>query len=131
MDAALLWYLAAAALVFVGLAGVVLPALPGVPLVFAGMWIAAWAADYTRIGANGALETRKQVLAGFRASESGGSMEPTELDVDVYGDTAILTGKLTIASATGSRQSRFRKIFVRRDGRWYMVSLQGTPLQGR
>ncbi len=50
MDATLLWYVAAALLILVGLAGTVLPALPGVPLVFAGMWLAAWVADYTRIG---------------------------------------------------------------------------------
>ena len=58
-------------------------------------------------------------------------MEPTELDVEVYGDTAVLTGKLTVTSAAESRQSRFRKVFIRRDGRWFLVSLQGTPLQNR
>lgn len=50
MDATLLWYLAAGLLVVVGLAGTILPALPGVPLVFAGMWLAAWVGDYGRIG---------------------------------------------------------------------------------
>jgi uncharacterized protein YqgC (DUF456 family) len=46
-----LWYVVAAILVFVGLAGSVLPALPGVPLVFAGLLVAAWADDFTRVGA--------------------------------------------------------------------------------
>lgn len=50
MDATLLWYLAAAVLILVGIAGTVLPALPGVPIVFAGMWLAAWADGYTQIG---------------------------------------------------------------------------------
>ncbi len=50
MDATLLWYLAAAALIVVGLVGTILPALPGVPIVFAGMWLAAWAGDYLLIG---------------------------------------------------------------------------------
>jgi uncharacterized protein len=50
MDITLLWYLAAALLILVGLAGTVLPALPGVPIVFAGMWLAAWVEAYTRIG---------------------------------------------------------------------------------
>ena len=44
----LLW-LAAAALVLVGLAGAVLPAIPGVPLVFAGLWLGAWIDDYARV----------------------------------------------------------------------------------
>ena len=43
----LLWILAAL-LVLVGLAGSVLPALPGVPLVFIGLFIAAWAGDFAR-----------------------------------------------------------------------------------
>lgn len=45
----LLWLLALL-LVLIGLAGAVLPALPGVPLVFIGLWLAAWIDDYTRIG---------------------------------------------------------------------------------
>ncbi|MFA5941249.1 MAG: DUF456 domain-containing protein [Sinimarinibacterium sp.] len=45
----LLW-LAAIALVGVGLAGVVVPALPGVPMIFIGLWLAAWIDDYTRVG---------------------------------------------------------------------------------
>ena len=44
----LLWILAAL-LVLVGLAGSVLPALPGVPLVFTGLFIAAWAGDFARV----------------------------------------------------------------------------------
>ena len=50
MDPNLVWYLIAAAMVLAGLAGVVLPALPGLPLVFAGMLVAAWAGDFERIG---------------------------------------------------------------------------------
>ena len=45
----LLWLLVAA-LVLVGLAGAVLPAIPGVPLVFGGLWLAAWIDDYARVG---------------------------------------------------------------------------------
>ncbi len=45
----LLWALAAV-LVVVGLAGTVLPALPGVPFVFAGLLVAAWLGDFQRIG---------------------------------------------------------------------------------
>jgi uncharacterized protein YqgC (DUF456 family) len=37
-------------LVVVGLAGVVLPALPGTILIFAGLWLAAWADGFTRVG---------------------------------------------------------------------------------
>jgi uncharacterized protein YqgC (DUF456 family) len=44
-----LW-IAAVLLVIVGAAGTVLPALPGVPLIFGGVLLAAWAEDFQRIG---------------------------------------------------------------------------------
>jgi uncharacterized protein len=44
----LLWLLAGA-LVLAGLAGAVLPALPGVPLVFGGLWLAAWIDGYREV----------------------------------------------------------------------------------
>jgi uncharacterized protein YqgC (DUF456 family) len=40
-------------LVLLGLAGTVLPILPGVALVFAGLFVAAWAEDFQRVGAVG------------------------------------------------------------------------------
>jgi uncharacterized protein YqgC (DUF456 family) len=46
----LLYWLLALLLVTVGLAGTVLPALPGVPLIFVGLWLAAWIDDYQRVG---------------------------------------------------------------------------------
>ena len=50
MSADVLLYLLAALLVLGGIAGAVLPALPGVPMVFAGLVVAAWAGDFTRVG---------------------------------------------------------------------------------
>jgi len=50
MSADSLWYLLAALLVLGGIAGSVLPALPGVPMVFAGLLIAAWADGFARVG---------------------------------------------------------------------------------
>lgn len=50
MEPQQLYYAIAAILVLVGLAGTILPALPGLPLVFAGMLLAAWAGDFEQIG---------------------------------------------------------------------------------
>ena len=50
MEAQSLYYLLAGALVVIGLLGVVLPALPGLPLMFAGLWLAAWAGGYAEVG---------------------------------------------------------------------------------
>ncbi len=44
-----LWYVLAGILIVIGLAGTILPALPGVPLVFAGMLVAAWAGGFAEI----------------------------------------------------------------------------------
>ena len=45
-----IWYVIAGILVLVGLAGVVLPAVPGLPLVFLGMLLAAWAGGFAQVG---------------------------------------------------------------------------------
>lgn len=50
MDSAALYYLIATALILIGLVGTVLPALPGLPLVFAGMLLAAWAGGFQHVG---------------------------------------------------------------------------------
>lgn len=42
--------LLAAILVLIGIAGILLPALPGTPLIFIGLLIAAWAEDFTKVG---------------------------------------------------------------------------------
>lgn len=49
MEIQSLYYALAVVLVLIGIAGVILPALPGLPLVFAGMLLAAWAGDFQTI----------------------------------------------------------------------------------
>ena len=51
MDPQTTWYILAGALIVIGLLGTILPVLPGLPVMFAGMWLAAWADGYQRIGA--------------------------------------------------------------------------------
>jgi len=50
MDLQTLYYVLAIVLMVVGIAGTVLPALPGLPLVFAGMLLAAWAGGFEEVG---------------------------------------------------------------------------------
>lgn len=50
MDASIWLWLLCAALILVGLAGTVLPALPGTVLVLAGILLGAWIDDFTRVG---------------------------------------------------------------------------------
>jgi len=74
MDPLLLKILAAA-LVLMGLAGTLLPVLPGVPLIFVGLLVAAWADNFQHVGAValtilGAL-TVLAIAADFLASALG------------------------------------------------------------
>lgn len=50
MTADTLLYLLAALLILIGFVGTVLPLLPGLPLMFAGMLLAAWVGDFAHIG---------------------------------------------------------------------------------
>jgi uncharacterized protein YqgC (DUF456 family) len=46
-----LYFALSAILILAGLIGTIVPALPGVPLVFAGMLLAAWADNFEHVGA--------------------------------------------------------------------------------
>jgi uncharacterized protein YqgC (DUF456 family) len=50
MDLDTVFYILAGLLVVLGIAGTVLPALPGLPLIFAGMALAAWVSDFEKVG---------------------------------------------------------------------------------
>ena len=51
MDMNVVIWIIATLLVLVGMAGLVLPALPGAPLLFAGLVAAAWAENFAYVGA--------------------------------------------------------------------------------
>ena len=75
MDLQLVYYILALLLVVAGIAGVVLPALPGLPLVFAGMLLAAWAGGFERVGTASlvvlGLLTALSLVVDFLASAVG------------------------------------------------------------
>jgi len=50
METQALLYAASALLILAGFAGIVLPVLPGAPLMFAGMLLGAWAGNFDRVG---------------------------------------------------------------------------------
>jgi uncharacterized protein YqgC (DUF456 family) len=50
MDWTILWWVLAILIIVGGLAGTIIPALPGVPMVFAGLVLAAWAGDFAAVG---------------------------------------------------------------------------------
>ena len=50
MGLSFILYLLAVIFVLVGIAGIILPALPGIPLVFIGLLLAAWADGFAHVG---------------------------------------------------------------------------------
>ncbi|MDR2012896.1 MAG: DUF456 domain-containing protein [Rhodanobacter sp.] len=81
MDAHILWYALAGILIIAGLAGTIVPILPGVPILFLGMLIAAWANHFAHVGAFtlgilGALSVLAlsvDVLAGLLGAQRAGA----------------------------------------------------------
>lgn len=82
MSAELLLWIAAALLVALGIAGLVVPGLPGAPVLFAGLVAAAWAEDFQHVGVGwlsvlGLLATATWaadfVAASFGAKQFGAS----------------------------------------------------------
>jgi len=51
MESHLIYWTLAVLLIAIGLIGVVLPAIPGPPLIFAGLFLAAWAENFSYVGA--------------------------------------------------------------------------------
>ena len=83
-------------------------------LIVKGRWdeyAKSLASDYVRTIGEGAAEGREKVLVTLRSGEPRiVAMIPEELDVHVYGDTAILTGNLTI---TASQDRKVREMHGR------------------
>jgi uncharacterized protein YqgC (DUF456 family) len=50
MEQTSIWWILAALLVLVGLFGLVLPAIPGAPLIFVGLLLVAWAEGFNYVG---------------------------------------------------------------------------------
>ena len=89
--------------------------------------------DYVHLRPRGTVENRAQYLENRKARRVDfESLAPDEINVRVYGDTAIVTGRST---AKGKDQygkmdehRRWTRVLVRRDGRWQFVHFQATPI---
>ncbi|MGB5291144.1 MAG: DUF456 domain-containing protein [Lysobacterales bacterium] len=82
MDWTILWWILSALIVISGLVGVVVPVLPGIPIMFAGLVFAAWSTGFEpvgwgTIGVLGALTVLSVVIdflsAAFGAKRQGAS----------------------------------------------------------
>jgi len=92
-----------------------------------------WTDDYTFINPHGALLTKKQRLENLKSGHT--QVEPVaneDQDVRVYGDTAVITGRLTLkgkySGKEASGQYRSINVWVNQGGRWRLVANQLTPI---
>jgi ketosteroid isomerase-like protein len=89
--------------------------------------------DLVYANATGALLTKAQHLADLKGRALNfKSFQHDDVQVTVHGDTGILTGISTSAvefhGTVSSSPRRFLNVFVKKDGRWFVVAHFETPV---
>ena len=89
--------------------------------------------DYTIINQQGELRTKAQILDGVKSGAiKFDSRELSDLNVRVYGNTAVVTGRVTQKATENGKdtsgENRFTRVYVKEKGRWVSVALQITAV---
>ena len=89
--------------------------------------------EVTYTHTTGESQTKTQFLEMLRTgSVKYEQIEPAELNVRLFGETAVVTGRSTMHVQSQGRplvfQIRFIDVEVRHNGRWQMVAWQATRL---
>ena len=89
--------------------------------------------DLTYTHSGGDMETKAQFLKTLRSGRIVyEQIEPADVAVRMYGQTAVVTGRSTMHVRTGGQPQTFQIRFVEVDvtigGRWQMVAWQATRL---
>ncbi|MEO8310317.1 MAG: nuclear transport factor 2 family protein [Caldimonas sp.] len=89
--------------------------------------------DFRQIDGDGDVETKASFVAGLM--DKGLSIDPytvEELDVRLFGDTALLSGRTRMTGRSNGKpfasHYRYIDVYVRRGGAWKIVSVQITRL---
>jgi hypothetical protein len=93
------------------------------------------ASDYLHTRDNGHVESKDEALASLRDVKRKTivmEMEPADLAVRIYGDTAVSNAEFTTSvresGQVKTRRTRQTDVFVKRDGQWYLIAEQGTTI---
>src|SRR5260370_36530368 len=86
-----------------------------------------YAADFIGVGPSGAVRTKPQVISDFTSGElKFQSITTDEVQVRIYGNTAVETGRSTIngqdKGQTVPRDTRFTRVWVKQQGRLRLVA---------
>jgi ketosteroid isomerase-like protein len=90
--------------------------------------------DYTFVTLRGEMRTKAEIVQGFQSgSFKYQSREISDLNVRVYGDAAVVTGRsIQKGTENGKDYSGdywFTRVYAKQSGRWVTVALQTTPIQ--
>jgi uncharacterized protein (TIGR02246 family) len=89
--------------------------------------------DYVFTNQDAVTRTRPQMVSAY---ESGSikyeSVKFDEIKLHSYGDTAVVTGRSTVKGQDGGKdisgQTRYTRVYVKRQGRWQLVATQSTTI---
>lgn len=92
-----------------------------------------YADDYVATSNFGLVRTKVQVIEDFKSGALKiESVTSDELSVRAHGETAIVTGRMTMKAQDRGRdtsgQNRFTQVYVKRNGRWQIAALQLTRI---
>jgi uncharacterized protein (TIGR02246 family) len=90
--------------------------------------------DLTYTHSSGVMESKAQVLDKLRSGVTRyHTITPSDVQVRVYGDTAVMTGRaainVTVDGKTSDLLLRFTSVYAHRDGKWQFVAWQSTRIQ--
>jgi ketosteroid isomerase-like protein len=87
-----------------------------------------YADDFRGVTALGFKVGKSDLMEVFGRDNPNTKFKLDELEPRVFGDTAIVTGRLTGRDAQGviTAQSLYIHVYARRNGKWQLVAGQGT-----
>ena len=87
--------------------------------------------DYTFINLYGQMSDKSQMVNAFKTGQTKlTSDELSDMKVRVYGDTAVITGKVDVAGTMAGKDTKaqimFTRVYVKKNGQWQSVAFQQT-----
>jgi hypothetical protein len=83
--------------------------------------------DYVLITPNGTARTKRDVVSELATpGMKMNPFEPIEVQIRVYGDSAVVNGRMlqryTLGHIRYANDLRYTDVYVKKKGRWYLVS---------